>query len=88
MKKERNEETRVQGGKGEKPRYAEDKPDCAYCYFRKKKGICRLKKCYYLIPEKPEKKEGETCGDCPYGKHSPCIGYCLLKIVREMKIKV
>ncbi len=86
-KKYRNEETRVQGGKGEKRRYAEDKPDCAYCYFRKKKGACRLKKCYYLLPEKPEKGE-ETCEDCPYGKHSPCIGYCLLKIVREMKMKV
>ncbi len=44
----------MQGGKGEKRRYAEDKPDCAYCYFRKKKGTCRLKKCYYLLPEKPE----------------------------------
>ena len=69
----------MQGGKGEKQRYAEDKPDCAYCYFRKKKGICRLEKCYYLLPEEPEKKEEETCGNCPYGKHSPCIGFCLLK---------
>ncbi len=84
----------MQGGKGEKPtqsRYAEDKPDCAYCYFRKKKGVCRLEKCYYLLPEQTEKKAGteeETCADCPYGKHAPCIGYCLLKIVRELKLKI
>ena len=48
----------MQGGKGEKQRYAEDKPDCAYCYFRKKKGVCGLEKCYYLLPEEPEKEEG------------------------------
>ena len=60
----------MQGEKGEKRKYAEDKPDCAYCYFRKKKGVCRLKECYYLLPEKPEKKEEETCADCPYGKPS------------------
>lgn len=39
----------MQGGKGEKRRYAEDKPDCAYCYFRKKKdtrydGFCQALK--------------------------------------------
>lgn len=88
IKNERNEVTRVQGGKGEKQRYAEDKPDCACCYFRKKKGACRLKQCYYLLSEESEKKEDETCLDCPYGRYSPCIGFCLLKIVREMKIKV
>ena len=44
-------------------------------------------KCYYLLPEEPEKEEG-TCEGCPYGKHAPCIGFCLLKIVRELKIKV
>ena len=78
----------MQGGKGEKQRYAEDKPDCAYCYFRNKTGICRLDKCYYLLPDDiPEKDREESCADCPYGKHFPCIGYCLLKIVREMKLK-
>ena len=77
----------MQGGTGEKQRYEEDKPDCAYCYFRKKKGVCGLEKCYYLLPEEPEKEEG-TCEGCPYGKHAPCIGFCLLKIVRELKIKV
>ena len=45
------------------------------------------KQCYYLLPEEPEKEEG-TCEGCPYGKHAPCIGFCLLKIVRELKIKV
>lgn len=87
IKKERNEETRVQGEKGEQSRYAEDKPDCVYCYFRTKKGTCRRRSCYYLLPDKPEKKTEETCADCPYGKHFPCIGYCLLKIIGEMRQK-
>ena len=78
----------MQGGKGENQRYAEDKPDCAYCYFCTKKGTCRLKECYYLLPEESEERDGETCMDCPYGKHFPCIGYCLLKAVRDMKIKI
>lgn len=24
------------------------------------------------------------CRDCPYGKHAPCIGFCLAKILHEM----
>ena len=78
----------MQGGKGDRQRYTEDKPNCNYCFFHKKKGVCSLKECHYLLPDEPEKKEEETCGDCPYGKYSPCIGYCLLKVLREMKINV
>ena len=25
--------------------------------------------------------------DCPYGRYSPCIGYCLQKILLEIKQK-
>ena len=34
--------------------------------------------------KKAEEKKGD-CESCPYGKHSPCIGYCLAKILWEMK---
>lgn len=72
-------------------KYSKDKPaDCAFCYFwgGKKKG-CTLKQCHYLlpppeIPDKPKESE-EGCGDCPYGKHDPCIGYCLKKIMMELR---
>lgn len=79
----------MQGGKGDKQKYAPDKPDCAYCYFSTKKGTCKQRECYYLLPEEPEKEPDaeETCADCPYGKHYPCIGYCILKILREGKQK-
>lgn len=74
-------------------RYAPDKPgDCTYCYFwQKKKGCCERKECYYLMPLENEPEpdlEKERRGDCrlcPYGRHSPCIGYCLAKILWEMK---
>jgi hypothetical protein len=70
--------------------YSEDKPkDCAYCYFwgGKKKG-CTQEQCYYLFPEmtplKPN-KWWKPCGDCPYGKYEPCIGYCTAKILKEFR---
>lgn len=28
-----------------------------------------------------------NCENCPYGRCSPCIGYCLLKILQEMRRK-
>lgn len=51
---------------------------------RQKKG-CELKECYYLLPEEePEETAAESaCSSCPYGKVTPCIGYCLVKIMRE-----
>lgn len=36
------------------------------------------------------KKRQGTYGDCrycPYGKHSPCIGFCLAKILLEMGVR-
>ena len=65
-------------------RYAADKPkECKYCYFweGKKKG-CQLgeERCYYLLPPEKEKKKKSPCDGCPYGRVSPCIGYCLREI--------
>ena len=67
--------------------YAADKPnDCRYCYFWKNKG-CSLGKenCYYLIsvPSMPKSE----CDGCPYGRHSPCIGWCTKQIMREMGVR-
>ncbi len=74
--------------------------DCKHCYFWKgKRKGCSQEECYYLLPkespasvdvsENPLPQEfsgngGGGCQGCPYGRHSPCIGYCLKKILQEM----
>ncbi|MCD8122481.1 MAG: hypothetical protein LUE65_09650 [Clostridiales bacterium] len=68
-------------------RYAADKPkDCRYCYFwgGKKKG-CELgeDKCYYILPPEEPKKEKSPCGGCPYAKNHPCIGFCMVKLMKK-----
>ena len=78
--------------KADKQEYAEDKPkDCACCYFwnSRKKG-CSKEKCYYLLPPEniqADKEDTTGCEGCPYGRYSPCIGYCLQKILLEMRQK-
>ena len=66
--------------------YAPDKPkDCRYCYFWKNnKAGCELgtDNCYYRI--QPKKKAVSECDDCPYGRASPCIGWCTKHILEEM----
>lgn len=32
-----------------------------------------------------EDKKKDDCYDCPYGKHSPCIGFCLKTILKEVR---
>lgn len=71
-------------------RYSSDKPsDCRYCYYFTKKG-CKLEKCHYLLqPEPPRIRrviKGQ-CPGCPYGVGSPCIGFCMEKILREMRFR-
>lgn len=49
-----------------------------------------LDECYYLISADGSVKESKppmvgNCSRCPYGKHSPCIGYCIAKLQYEMK---
>ncbi len=71
-------------------KYLGDKPrTCDYCYWwQPGKKTCILPKCYYLIPEKvPDPKaylEGD-CKTCPYGKHNPCIGYCIAKLLKDSR---
>lgn len=73
-----------------------------YFWKGKRKG-CSQKECYYLLLEENDGSgavQGNTlvsesskcsktgdCQGCPYGRHSPCIGYCLQKIMREMREK-
>lgn len=67
------------------PRYSEDKPrSCKFCYFSQGwKHTCSLEQCYYLLPEE-EKPTG--CSACAYGRHTPCIGTCLVKNMQELKV--
>lgn len=70
--------------------YMEDKPgDCRFCFWWAGKfKQCKRKTCYYLFPLK-EKEADDTelayCKTCPYGKHFPCIGYCMAKLLQEMR---
>lgn len=61
---------------------------CKYCYWweGKKKG-CSLKQCHYLLSEKKKAVKTTPCSGCPYGKHVPCIGYCIARLHSEMKGK-
>lgn len=77
--------------------------ECRNCYFwnGKRKG-CSLKECYYFLTEENPtptvapgnrlrqeagKKGVGDCQSCPYGRTSPCIGYCIQKILQEMRQK-
>ena len=63
------------------------------------KKCCGQKECYYLIQNDASNFNSETadsqktdrftteevgnCKTCVYGRHSPCIGYCIKKILLE-----
>lgn len=80
-----------------KQKFSPDKPvSCKYCYYwRGKVKGCELKHCYYLLPEKApptaeelaEQYRRGNCITCPYGRASPCIGYCIEKILLERKAR-
>ena len=78
----------MQAEKRARKRFAPDKPqDCAFCYFwHSGKKRCTKAACYYLLPdvEVSGQKEGD-CRNCPYGRNTPCIGYCLQKILLELR---
>lgn len=31
------------------------------------------------------KNHWKPCEGCPYGKYHPCLGYCIAKILKEVK---
>lgn len=84
----KGKEKTVMDPKAEIPgrKYMEDKPwSCRYCYWWEK-GKCIRRECYYLLPEEKEKTGKAALGDCkrcPYGKHKPCIGYCIAKLAKK-----
>lgn len=73
--------------------------DCAYCYFWiENKKCCSQEECYYLLYDDASKVNSRTtdsqetnhfteevgnCETCVYGRSSPCIGYCIKKILLE-----
>lgn len=74
--------------------YAEDRPDnCRDCFFWKKSiGSCTRYECFFLRPlrKKIEERFDENgklildCRICPYNRVSPCIGYCIAALRREV----
>ena len=49
---------------------------------------CKRKECFYRISSPPLRRKvthWEPCEGCPYGKHSPCLGYCIVKAMKEVK---
>lgn len=63
--------------------YPDGKPkDCRYCYYFDKSG-CTLKHCYYEQPRKQQPKS--ECDGCPYGRYSPCIGWCTKEVLRAVR---
>ncbi len=66
-------------------RYAEDKPkSCEFCYWWEPKiNRCVLgeEKCYYRLPEKKNMKPKSPCEGCPYGRSTPCLGFCMKKVL-------
>ena len=84
------EDSRVESGLRPDREYMEDKPeDCANCYWWKPgKKCCAREECYYLLSLKEENGTENTLGDCrfcPYGKFTPCIGFCLTKLLHSDK---
>lgn len=43
---------------------------------------------FYRISSPPLRRKvthWEPCEGCPYGKHTPCLGYCIVKAMKEVK---
>ena len=67
--------------------HTEDKPkDCQYCYFWMQTEGCTFRGktgCYYISAQKLPAAVSE-CDGCPYGRASPCIGWCTKELLRSM----
>lgn len=76
--------------KADKRKYAEDKPlVCEDCYFGADEKWLHQKTVLLSSPKTARERyeKAGQCVGCPYGKHSPCIGYCLQKILQDMRKK-
>ena len=71
--------------------YIKDKPtDCRYCYYWTRAEphcIYGFGQCFYTLqdPYTQDTVAESECADCPYGKYSPCIGWCSREILRSIK---
>ena len=70
--------------------------DCRYCLYWKglRKGCTYEKGCCCDIPQTPPNKPPlpqptvtvSECNNCPYGRDSPCIGWCTKDVVRAVSL--
>ena len=64
-------------------KFSEYKPkECRYCYFwcgQNKRCFLDKENCYYETVEVAAEKN--ECDGCPYGRYSPCIGWCTKKVL-------
>lgn len=68
--------------------------DCRYCLYWKglRKGCTYEKGCCCDIPQMPPNKPPQPqptvavseCDNCPYGRDSPCIGWCTKDVMRAV----
>ena len=68
--------------------------DCRYCLYWKglRKGCTYEKGCCCDIPQTPPNKPPlprptvtvSECEDCPYGRDSPCLGWCTKDVMRSV----
>ncbi len=73
--------------------------DCHYClYWKGKKVGCTYEDgCCCPVPQKPPRRNGvemdysmteqspiSECVGCPYGRDSPCIGWCTKEVMRSV----
>ena len=68
--------------------------DCRYCLFWKglRKGCTYEHGCCCDIPQTPPNKPPKSqptatiseCDNCPYGRDSPCLGWCTKEAMRSV----
>ena len=64
--------------------FTNDKPrSCRFCYYYERHK-CILDSCYYERPKQSRKPKSE-CDGCPYGRHSPCIGWCTKQLLQSLE---
>lgn len=72
---------------------------CLY-WHGEKKGCTYQDGCCCYVPQHPSRKDGQDviypsippvpvahseCDDCPYGRASPCIGWCTKELLKSIK---
>ena len=59
---------------------------CEYCYFWHQSRCTRGSEgCFYLRKIKRRTRQKTKCIDCPYGRDSPCLGWCTKDIMEYFR---